>query len=89
MGSECYYLDVGDYVCMGLLNSTLTTTATAIATTIGTSISMPLPIQTGMVSDYDEFYLVQSGDSCRVILGQYDITLDKFYSWNSVVGTSC
>ena len=39
--------------------------------------------------DCGKFYLVQSGDSCDGIIEEYDITLDKFYSWNPAMGISC
>lgn len=53
--SECYYLDIEDYVCVGVLN--LTSTATAATT--DTSILTPSTFQRRMVSDCNDFYLVK------------------------------
>ncbi|KAI1428201.1 hypothetical protein F5Y12DRAFT_711518 [Xylaria sp. FL1777] len=47
------------------------------------------PVQTGMVSDCDEFYLVRSGDSCANIAFVEGISLTNFYAWNPAVGSSC
>ncbi|KAJ6035924.1 hypothetical protein N7540_000203 [Penicillium herquei] len=54
-----------------------------------TIASTPSPIQTGMVSDCDEFYLVISGDDCATIASDYDISLTDFYAWNPAVGSTC
>ncbi|KAL4733439.1 hypothetical protein BDV11DRAFT_175699 [Aspergillus similis] len=72
-------------------STTLTTTATPTPTTTtsSASISTPSPIQTGMVSDCDTFYLVVSGDSCAAIAASYDISLADFYAWNPAVGDTC
>ncbi|KAH7380031.1 hypothetical protein BKA66DRAFT_442362 [Pyrenochaeta sp. MPI-SDFR-AT-0127] len=49
----------------------------------------PKPIQSGMVSNCDEFYLVIKDDNCYNIAQKYSITLDQFYAWNPAVGTQC
>lgn len=33
--------------------------------------------------------LVVSGDTCSTIATTAGITLDEFYSWNTMVGSSC
>lgn len=66
-------------------NSTSVTTATATTITVST----PTPIQTGTVSNCDQFYKVQSGDGCSAIANQYSIALDDFYAWNPAVKTDC
>ncbi|KAH8682067.1 hypothetical protein BX600DRAFT_544498 [Xylariales sp. PMI_506] len=88
VGTTCASLDADDYVCVGILGgTTVTTTATTRTPTNG--ITTPQPIQTGMVSNCDSFYLVQSGDTCTAIASKYGITLTQFYTWNPAVGTSC
>ncbi|KAJ5556384.1 hypothetical protein N7494_000299 [Penicillium frequentans] len=67
-----------------------TTATPSLALTSTPSVpSTPSPIQTGMVSDCDEFYLVVSGDDCATIASDYDISLTDFYAWNPAVGSTC
>ena len=87
VGSSCATLDAADYVCVGIVGLTITTTSTKSTPTNG--ITTPQPIQTGMVSNCDSFYIVQSGDSCAVIVSKFGITLTQFYAWNPAVGTTC
>lgn len=42
-----------------------------------------------MVTDCGAFHLVVSGDYCADIASNANITVDKFYTWNPTVGTSC
>ncbi|EED18781.1 LysM domain protein, putative [Talaromyces stipitatus ATCC 10500] len=87
VGSNCAYLDLGDYVCVGIASSPTVTTSSSTSTSTG--IVTPSPIQTGMVSDCDSFYLVQANDECDTIASEYDITLTELYSWNPAIGSSC
>jgi LysM repeat protein len=86
VGTSCQYLGLGDYVCVGVIGATSTTTST---TTTGDGITTPTPIQTGMVTNCDSFYLVVSGDECGTIATEYGISLTDFYAWNPAVGSSC
>jgi len=52
-------------------------------------ISTPSPIQDGMVTNCDKFYLVQPGDQCKSIADGNGITLADFYTWNPAVGSQC
>lgn len=91
IGSSCAYLDLSDYVCVNVIGN-IATSSVATSTTTKTStsgISTPSPVQTGMVSTCDEFYMVVSGDSCSAIASNYGIALTDFYSWNPAVGSSC
>lgn len=88
VGTSCASLDVGDYVCVAIVGQTVTTT-TSTTSTPTNGISTPTPIQTGMVSNCNSFYLVKSGDSCYDISAEYGIALTQFYAWNPAVGSSC
>ncbi|KAJ5658523.1 uncharacterized protein N7484_002172 [Penicillium longicatenatum] len=89
VGTSCAYLDLGDYVCIGIIDSTATATTTSSSATTGDGVTTPTPYQTGMVSDCDLFHLVVSGDGCYDIAAAAGIALDDFYTWNPAVGTSC
>jgi hypothetical protein len=52
-------------------------------------ITTPSPIQDGMVTNCDGFYLVKSGDQCQSIADGNGITLTQFYAFNPAVGTQC
>ncbi|KAL1962645.1 hypothetical protein VTN77DRAFT_9279 [Rasamsonia byssochlamydoides] len=82
----CRDLELGTYVCVDVLGSNSSSTTT---TAPGNTISTPSPIQTGMVTDCDKFYDVQSGDTCAGIASQEGIPLSSLYAWNPAVGTSC
>ncbi|KAL6235925.1 hypothetical protein BDW75DRAFT_250559 [Aspergillus navahoensis] len=88
VGSSCAYLDLGDYVCVGVIGTSAAVTNTTTTTT-GNGISTPSPIQSGMVSSCDSFYLVESGDTCAAIAEDHGVSLVDFYAWNPAVGTSC
>ncbi|KAI0106466.1 carbohydrate-binding module family 50 protein [Nemania sp. FL0031] len=91
-GSTCATLGLHDYVCVGTLDTTGTTTTTASTTTTtmpGNGISTPMPVQTGIASNCNRFYEVQSGDICDTIVAAYGISLQNFYAWNPAVGPSC
>lgn len=99
VGSTCATLDLGDYVCIGIIGSetatvttseaTTTLSVTPTTTTTGNGITTPTPFQAGMVDDCDLFHLVVSGDSCYDVAAAAGIALDDFYAWNPEVGNSC
>lgn len=49
----------------------------------------PLPTRPGMVSNCDEFYYVEVGDTCPGITAKYGITTAQFIKWNPSVGADC
>ncbi|KAH8707645.1 hypothetical protein GQ44DRAFT_763543 [Phaeosphaeriaceae sp. PMI808] len=61
---------------------------TTPAPTPTNGIATPKPIQTGMVSSCDEFYLVVKDDTYYNITEKYSITLDQFYAWNPAIRTT-
>lgn len=89
VGTSCLYLELGTYVCVDILGSTGTSTSTTAPTTTSNTITTPSPIQTGMVTDCDKFYDVQSGDDCDIIASAEDISLASLYLWNPAVGDTC
>lgn len=66
-----------------------TTTTTTTGSTSTVPVTTPTPTQSGMVSDCDSFYYVESGDGCWAIANEYGISLDDFYAWNPAVGDDC
>lgn len=91
VGTSCQFLDLDDYVCVGVIGATPTTISTAaITSTIPTNgIPTPTPYQTGMASNCISFHLVGSGDQCGDLSTAHGISLSQFYSWNPAVGSSC
>lgn len=89
VGTSCLFLDVGDYVCVDIIGYTASVTTMRTTSTPTNGITTPTPIQTGMVSNCDDFYLVKPGDSCSAIGVEYDVPLPSFYAWNPAVGSSC
>lgn len=73
-----------------ITSSTLTTTTKAATTTsVGNGIATPTPIQAGMTSNCNTFYIVKSGDECGAIAASKGISLTDFYTWNPAVGNTC
>jgi hypothetical protein len=91
VGTNCEYLDLGDYVCVDVIGIVPSQTTTTTTSTIGpgNGITTPTPYQTGMVTNCDLFHLVVSGDECGDIATKYGISLTQFYSWNPAVGSTC
>ncbi|RMZ72427.1 domain-containing [Pyrenophora seminiperda CCB06] len=101
VGTSCQTLWPEVYVCVGIIG--LTTTPSPTPTPVPSStirpsstkptptngIATPTPIQAGMISTCDEFYLVQDTDNCYNIAQNYKISLDQFYAWNPAVGNTC
>lgn len=83
---DCADLEYGYYVCVGVLASS--STATITSTSTGTGITTPTPYQSGMATNCDKFYDVESGDGCYDIAASNDIALTNFYNWNPAV-SSC
>ncbi|KAH8812335.1 hypothetical protein F5884DRAFT_843633 [Xylogone sp. PMI_703] len=65
------------------------TTTSSQPSSTENGVSTPSPIQTGMVSNCNSFYLVQPGDQCTVIASNHGISLQTFYSYNPAVGSTC
>ncbi|KAI1281721.1 carbohydrate-binding module family 50 protein [Xylaria sp. FL0933] len=86
--NTCKDLDVGDYICVGVIGFTPTTStaSTTTTTTLGNGITTPTPYQAGMVSDCNDFYFVKSGDTCDNIAADEGISSADFYAWNPAVG---
>ncbi|OJJ66409.1 hypothetical protein ASPBRDRAFT_666024 [Aspergillus brasiliensis CBS 101740] len=88
MGSDCnsaLFKGLGYYdiraICVGV-GSTSTGSPT-------TTSSVAAPTQTGITADCQEFYTVESGDTCTSIEAQFGITFGEFYSWNPSIGSGC
>ncbi|KAI3336889.1 carbohydrate-binding module family 50 protein [Xylariaceae sp. AK1471] len=87
--NTCKSLIAGDYVCVGVIGFTTTTAAPTTTTTpLGNGIATPTPYQTGMVSDCNSFYFVETGDTCDTIASSKGISVAYFYDWNPAVGAN-
>ncbi|KAI8658069.1 hypothetical protein NCS57_01187500 [Fusarium keratoplasticum] len=95
--SDCTGLAVGTYYCIStnadgsppLLEDEDTTTTSASATATGTDVVTPSPVQSGIASNCNDFYLVQAGDGCWAIAIDHGIELNDFYEWNPAVKNDC
>ncbi|KAL5365890.1 hypothetical protein BJX96DRAFT_159953 [Aspergillus floccosus] len=89
--NDCSGLQPGYYVCVGVSGSTATTitSRTTTAAPTATTTSAYSPQQSGIASNCDRYYFVESGNTCAVIAADYGITLSNFYAWNPAVGSSC
>lgn len=67
-----------------------TTTATAGPTGgPGNGVSTPKPIQTGMVTNCNKFYLVKKDEGCYDIAAAQGISLSDLYAWNAALNGDC
>ncbi|KAL2116055.1 hypothetical protein VTJ04DRAFT_10310 [Mycothermus thermophilus] len=87
VGTECSYLMLDYYVCVGIPGTPTTRPTTSTSSTITTT---SVPTQSGITRDCTTFYQVVSGDTCQKIVDKYGtFTLSNFYSWNPAVGSDC
>lgn len=89
--SDCSGLWAEVYACVSIIGHTPSKVMTAPATTTKASngITTPTPVQDGIVKNCDEFYFVQSGDTCASISSKKGITLAQFMSWNPAAKSDC
>ncbi|KAL3478573.1 hypothetical protein BJX99DRAFT_105093 [Aspergillus californicus] len=85
IGTACSGLWVDYYICVSIIGVNPTSTTTSA----GNGVATPTPTQAGMTGSCRRFALVGTGDSCESIARDAGITLARFYSWNSGVGSSC
>ena len=78
-----------EQICTGISGWEPTGTTTSPTPTSTNGVVTPTPTQPGMVDNCDAFHLVQSGDNCATIAGDYQITRDQFLEWNPGVGAGC
>ncbi|KAF4944841.1 hypothetical protein FSARC_14574 [Fusarium sarcochroum] len=52
-------------------------------------IKTPDPVQPGIVSNCDKFYMVEKNEGCAQVASKNDITLAQFQKWNTKVGSNC
>ncbi|KAG4436701.1 hypothetical protein IFR05_007815 [Cadophora sp. M221] len=92
VGTSCTALWANTYVCVNVIGGSTSKSSTRATTTskpAGNGITTPSPIQTGMVTNCNTFYLVKSGDQCGTIASSKGISLAQFYAWNPAVGNTC
>ncbi|RAK77743.1 uncharacterized protein BO72DRAFT_427845 [Aspergillus fijiensis CBS 313.89] len=65
----------------GIVSSSVSTSAT--------SVVAPAPTQAGIPSNCDQYYVVQSGDTCATVAAAYGITEAEFFAWNPAVSSDC
>ncbi|KAH6953854.1 hypothetical protein BKA56DRAFT_454257, partial [Ilyonectria sp. MPI-CAGE-AT-0026] len=98
--SDCTGLPIGTYYCISTnedgsppgeddSDGTLTSAASSTATATVTGVVTPSPVQSNMVSDCEDFYLVQADDGCWAIADSNNIELNDFYKWNPSVKNDC
>ncbi|KAL2683337.1 hypothetical protein Neosp_007807 [[Neocosmospora] mangrovei] len=97
--SDCTGLAVGTYYCISTNadgspplyedEDEDTTTTSTSATATGTDVVTPSPVQSGIASNCNDFYLVQAGDGCWAIANDHGIELNDFYGWNPAVKSDC
>ena len=68
---------------------TSVTMISGTVTSIGSSVYTPAAVQTGLVSDCNEFYYSQDGDGCVSVADAFDISETQFIAWNPAVGSEC
>lgn len=57
-----------------------------VTAAVTSAVSTPSPVQTGIASTCDKYYLVASGDTCDTIAAAYNVNIDLFYAWNPSIG---
>ncbi|ETS76495.1 hypothetical protein PFICI_11882 [Pestalotiopsis fici W106-1] len=75
----------------GSSSSSTATMATSQTSTSSTATYATPPAATvsGTTAECEQWYVVQSGDTCSTIDAQYGITLEEFRAWNTYVDSAC
>ncbi|RDW92669.1 hypothetical protein BP5796_02063 [Coleophoma crateriformis] len=88
---NCYdgACDTGSSSSSSILTSL--TSSSGSSSSIGTTsvVTPPAPTQTGIIASCNEYYVVETGDSCTSIETAYGITFATFYAWNPAIGSDC
>ena len=81
-GRVCRKLQVGTYVCVGVLGGSPTKPSNGVTT--------PSPTHPGMVSNCNKFVKVNAGDGCDgIAFFNGPISTEDFKKWNAGVGSDC
>ncbi|KAF5561912.1 hypothetical protein FNAPI_3459 [Fusarium napiforme] len=92
--SSCNNLQLGAYVCVGVVESSTrptstTTTIKTTATSPTNGVSTPTSIQSGMVSNCNKFHFIKSTTTCQGIVDYDKITMAEFLKWNTGISSKC
>ncbi|KLU90142.1 LysM domain-containing protein [Magnaporthiopsis poae ATCC 64411] len=79
-GTACNNMWTGYNLCISVSGSPTTTEPVANPN------PTPDPIQDGMVSNCNKFYLVASGDNCWNVARKYGVTESQLQQWNTGIG---
>ncbi|RLL95511.1 hypothetical protein CFD26_104582 [Aspergillus turcosus] len=88
-------LVAGDAYCVNPLpgwnygNSTSSNTTTTTTSSVPAASTPGAPTQTGIASNCDMYYTVQSGDTCETVAAEFGITTAQFLAWNPAVSSDC
>ncbi|KAI1166824.1 hypothetical protein F5B18DRAFT_676807 [Nemania serpens] len=82
LDAKCSSLLAGVYYCVR-------PTADWNSTATSTVVDPPAPTPSGTTPDCCEWYVVQSGDYCRLIETNYDITMAQLQFWNPSLAADC
>ncbi|KJZ73713.1 hypothetical protein HIM_06831 [Hirsutella minnesotensis 3608] len=105
VGPNCEYLLAGYYACVSVTQPTPVQPTPVDPTPIGptpigptpigptpiqpTPVQTPQPIQNGMVSNCNKFYLVKPGQACYDVAAQTGVSVNDLIRWNPAVGKDC
>ncbi|KXG49682.1 Peptidoglycan-binding Lysin subgroup [Penicillium griseofulvum] len=88
-GANCSALWRKTEACVGVPGFTPSpTTSTTKPTATGPG-SVPSPVQSGIASNCNKYYKVQSGDTCNSVEKDKGISAADFNKWNPDVGSDC
>ncbi|KAF3384739.1 LysM domain-containing protein [Penicillium rolfsii] len=101
VGENCTAVYYGYWYCVGIqpqttwVNNGSATSMwypswTYIAPPAMNTTFVPSPVQTGIASDCQEYYITEDGDDCTNITSSLGfLTEEQFIEWNPAVGTDC
>lgn len=89
VNSGCTNLQLGAYVCAGVLGDKSSSATTTTATLPNDGITTPTPNQPGIVSNCNKFHLIKDTTTCQGIVDYNKITMANFLRWNTGITSSC
>ncbi|KXX76783.1 hypothetical protein MMYC01_209123 [Madurella mycetomatis] len=88
VGQDCSGLRAGWYYCVQGPKTPTTVTSSPTPTET-CNPTAPTPTQPVAICGCTKWHEIVSGDTCSVIIQQYELNGEDFYRWNSNVGAGC
>lgn len=90
IGEDCTNMWAGTNACVSAKGYTSSLTRDIKPNlVVDNGVTIPSPIQAGLVKNCVKFHYIGAGTTCYEVLQHYNITMAQFAQWNPAVGEDC